>query len=282
MIEFGKIYHCQMDRIESQGLVLIEKESQEEIWTKPSLDFPFIKGKELPIFVWMRGEDGQYWGSMQMPKILLGDVEFLRVIKQTPFGIFLDWGLEKELLCPLSHIVDEPRPEMLVAVRLLLDEKTNRLMASMKWKKQTIPADEEFFRSMEVNIQVMETSDMGYVVLVNQEYMGMLYENQIFKPLRIGEKRTGYVNTVREDGKLDILLQRPGYGEVIDSTKQLLQAIENAGGRLPLGDKSQPEEIVKLLNMSKKVFKKSVGALYRNGQIGMSDNSIWKVENDGD
>lgn len=110
----------------------------------------------------------------------------------------------------------------------------------------------------------------------------MVYENQLFKSLRVGQKTRGYVNKVREDGKLDILLQRPGYGEVMDASSQLMDAIQKAGGRLQLGDKSEPEEIAKLLNMSKKVFKKAAGALYKSGKVGVSDKSIWKLENDGD
>lgn len=283
MIEFGKVYVLQMDRIESQGLVLTDENQEEEIWVKPSLEFPFTKGKRVPVFAWMRGEDGQNWGSLKLPPLEIGQVDFLRISSKTYIGVFLDWGLEKDLFCPLSHIIGEPTVDMVVPVRLLLDEKTNRLMASMKWKKTTLLATEdEFYRSLEVSILVMEPAEAGYVVLVNEDYLGMVYENQLFKSLRVGQKTRGYVNKVREDGKLDILLQRPGYGEVMDASSQLMDAIQKAGGRLQLGDKSEPEEIAKLLNMSKKVFKKAAGALYKSGKVGVSDKSIWKLENDGD
>lgn len=282
MIEFGKVYVFQMDRIESQGLVLTDSNQEEEIWVKPSLEFPFTKGKRVPVFAWMRGEDGQNWGSLKLPPLELGQVDFLRISSKTFIGVFLDWGLEKDLFCPLSHTIGEPAVDMIVPVRLLLDDKTNRLMGSMKWKKTTQPATDDFYRSMEVDLLVMEPSETGYVVLVNNDFLGMIYENQRFKNLRVGQKTKGYVNKVRDDGKIDILLQRPGYGEVLDASGQLLAAIQKAGGRLQLGDKSEPEEIINQLNMSKKVFKKSAGALYKSGKIGMSEKSIWLVENDGD
>ena len=272
-----------MAAIEADGVRLQIKGTDDWLMARPKMEIPFAAGKELEVFSWLRGEDGRHWGSLSIPPMEVGQVAFLRVASETKFGFFMDWGLEKDLFCPLSHIVGEPKPEMLVPVRLLLDEATNRLMASMKWKKQTEPATEDlFYRSMEVDIEVMEPSELGFVVLVNQYFLGMIYENQIFKPVRVGHKRVAYVNAVRPDGKLDILLQRPGYGEALDAAEQIVEAITNAGGRLGLGDKSLSEEIYNQLKMSKKTFKKAVGALYKAGRIGLADTRIWLIANEGD
>jgi len=282
-MEIGKIYTCRMIRIDSDGLTLESMgDEPEEIYVKPDLAFPFVDGKTEKVFCWLRDAEGRWWGSIKMPDILLDDVEFLRVAAETNIGFFFDWGLEKQLFCPLSHVLGLPKPDMVMPVRLLLDEKTNRLMGSMKWKKNTLPAGEEYFRSKEVDILVMEPMDLGYIVLIDKYYLGIVYSNQTFKPLRTGQKMKAFVNKVREDGKIDILLQRPGYGEIDSASDELLAKLKLAGGRMALGDKSPADLIYSQLNMSKKTFKKSLGALYREGRIAMSENSFWLLSEEDD
>jgi len=279
----GNIYSCQMRRIDSDGLVL-ETVGDEpfEIYVKPSLAFPFSEGKTEKVFLWLRDADGRWWGSLKMPDILLEEVEFLSVGSETNIGYFFDWGLEKQLFCPLSHTIGNPRPGMVVPVRLVLDEVTNRLMCTMKWKKSTLPATEDYYRSKEVDILVMEPTELGFTVLIDLYYLGLVYTNQTFKTLRTGQKLKAFVNKVREDGRMDILLQRPGYGEIDDAAEELFAHLEKAGGRLNLGDKSPADQIYEELQMSKKTFKKSLGALYRAGRIAMNDTSFWLLTEEDD
>jgi len=275
----GKIINAKMLRIDSEGLVLESiEEDPHEIYVKPSLDFPFFEGKILKLFVWLRDRDGNWWGSLKMPSIKLDEVEFLTLADESPVGFFFEWGLEKNLFCPISHTLGVVKPGMVLPVRLVLDDVTNRLMATMKWKKYTEEAGEEYYRSKEVDILVMEPWELGHSVLVNQNFIGMVYENQTFKPLRAGQKLKAFVNKVREDGRLDIILQRPGYGEIDSASEELYAALEKAGGKILLGDKSPADLVYSQLNMSKKTFKKSLGALYRAGRIEMNDNSFWKIE----
>ena len=275
----GIIINAKMLRIDSEGLVL-ESITDEvfELYAKPSLEFPFIENKIVKVFVWLRDRDGNWWCSLKMPEIKLNEVEFLTLADESPVGYFFEWGLEKNLFCPISHTLGVVKKGMVLPIRLVMDETTNRLMGTMKWKKYTLEADEEFYRSLEVDIMVMESSDLGYTVLVNQDYLGLVYENQIFKPLRVGQKTKAFVNKLREDGKLDIILQRPGYGEIDSASDQLFETLEKAGGKILLGDKSPADLIYHELNMSKKVFKKSLGAVYRAGKIAMNDHSFWKIE----
>jgi predicted RNA-binding protein (virulence factor B family) len=275
----GKIINAKMLRIDSEGLVLeTTDEDAIEIYAKPSLEFPFFEGKILKLFVWLRDREGKWWGSLKMPSIKLDEVEFLTLADESPVGFFFEWGLEKNLFCPISHTLGVVKAGMVLPVRLVLDDVTNRLMATMKWKKYTELAGEEFYRSLEVDILVMEPWELGYSVLVNNNFIGMVYENQTFKPLRTGQKLKAFVNKVREDGRLDIILQRPGYGEIDSASEELFQALEKAGGKILLGDKSPADLIYSQLNMSKKTFKKSLGALYRAGRIEMNETSFWKVE----
>jgi len=180
------------------------------------------------------------------------------------------------LFCPLHLVIGTLRPGMMAAVRLMEDDRSDRLMGSMQWKKDVRPAGEvDYTRGKEVDILVMEPHELGYLVLVDQWHQGIIYSNQIFKPVRSGDKMKAWVNALRPDGKLDILLRKPGYSEVENSSAILLEKITQAGGRLPLGDKSSPEMIYNTLSMSKKVFKKALGALYREGKIGLSDTHVW-------
>lgn len=275
MIELGKQYPAEMLRTNPDGFVVKIAAEEAEIQVKASFEFPFEKGKQVTVFIYHQDKDLTF-GTLRSPQILLDEVDFLQVVSLTNVGMFLDWGLEKDLFCPYALIVGTVKEGMFVPIRLILDNVSKRLMGNMKWKSGTTPADDEFYKSQEVEIQVMEPVSLGYSVLVNQHYQGLVYENQIFKPLRTGQKTIAYINKVREDGRLDLLLQRPGYGEVLDAEEVVMEALLSEGGKLNLGDKSPAEEIYDRLKMSKKVFKKALGGLLKTHKIELSDTAIWK------
>lgn len=279
MIELGKQYGAEMLREEAGGIWVKIKGEEAELLAKASFDFSFEKGKEVTVFVGQQDKQG-FTATFRSPQLLLNEVDFLQVVSLTDVGMFLDWGLEKDLFCPFALIVDSPKPGMYVPVRLIKDQVSHRLMATMKWKAGVLPAGPEFYRSMEVEILVMEPVSLGFSVLVNHQYLGILYENQVFKALKTGQRMVAYVNKVRQDGKLDLLLQRPGYGEVIDAEERLMEAILEGGGKLKLGDKSTPEEIYAQLQMSKKVFKKALGGLLKARRIDMNETSVWMAIRD--
>lgn len=271
----GQSIQAKMLRIEPDSLVM-EMTAGAEIRVKPDLKHPFVSGKTMVVYVRHRDEEGLLWGSFNPPPLALGEVDFLPVHSVSRAGVFFDWGQERPLFCPLHLVIGTLRPGMMAAVRLVEDDRSDRLMCSMQWKKDVLPAgEEEYSRGREVNILVMEPHELGFLVLVDQWHQGIIYSNQIFKPVRSGEKMKAWVNSLRPDGKLDILLRKLGYSEVENSAAILLEKITRAGGRLPLGDKSSPEVIYDALSMSKKVFKKALGALYREGKIGISDTQIW-------
>ena len=279
MIELGKQYTAKMLRTNPDGFVVEISDEEIEVQVKSSFEFPFEKDKLVTVFIYHQ-EKEMFLGTLRSPQILLDEVDFLQIISITNVGMFLDWGLEKDLFCPYALIVGTVKEGMFVPIRLIKDNVTQRLMGNMKWKSGTQPADGEFYRSLEVEIQVMEPVSLGYSVLVNQHYQGLIYENQIFKPLRTGQKMTAYINKVREDGRIDLLLQRPGYGEVLDAEDLVMEAITEAGGKLKLGDKSPAEDIYDQLKMSKKVFKKAIGSLLKLRRIEMNETAVWLPIND--
>ena len=277
----GQIIKASMARIEPDALVM-EASSGGEIRVQPDLKHPFVSGKQLPVFISHRDEEGNFRGSLRLPPMGLNEVEFLPVHSISRAGVFFDWGQERPLFCPLHLVQGSLRPGMMAAVRLVEDDRSDRLMATMQWKKQVIPAGEDYAKGRQVTILVMEPHELGYLVLADQVYQGIVYANQIFRPIRSGDRMAAWVNALRPDGKIDVLLQRPGYLEVESAAPELLEKLVAAGGRLPFGDKSPAEEIYAALGMSKKVFKKAAGSLYRVGRIGISDASVWLLEGDGD
>lgn len=273
----GQSTDAKMLRIEPDSLVL-ELPQGGNIRVKPDLKHPFVSGKIKTVYVSRRDEEGLLWGSFNPPPLSIGEVDFLPVHSVARAGVFFDWGQERPLFCPLHLVIGTMRPGMMAAVRLMEDDRSDRLMGSMQWKKDVLPAGEEYIRGMEVDILVMEPHELGFLVLVDKWHQGIIYSNQIFKPVRSGDKMKAWVNALRPDGKIDVLLRKPGYSEVENSATLLLEKITQAGGRLPLGDKSAPDVIYDTLSMSKKVFKKAMGALYREGKIGLSDTDVWLLD----
>jgi hypothetical protein len=180
----------------------------------------------------------------------------------------LVWGLEKDLLLPYRNQRRDLRVGERVLVYVYLDEESDRLVASAKWKQ--FLSNEPFPGQPgdTVRLLVADETELGYPVVVNDTHQGLLFHNEVFRPLRLGEALPGFLRQVRADGKLDVRLQREGYGEVESATDTLLAALRAApGGRLPIGDKSLAEDVYRRVGMSKKVFKKALGALFRQGLV---------------
>jgi predicted RNA-binding protein (virulence factor B family) len=283
-MEAGKIVSMRMGR-KTPDAWIMESIGEEdfEILIKPRHDFRFEENKVVPVFIWFRDPEGHWWGSLKIPEIQLHEVAFLSLKKQTGAGNFFDWGLEKGLFCPPAFSQENLKEGFFYPVKLLPDRGGINVVASMKWRKDLLPAGEEYFKSKEVEILVLGPSDLGFSVLVDQKHWGMVYENQVFETLKTGQKTKAFVNKLREDGKLDVLLQRPGYGEIEDAEKLLWAALQKANGKIALGDKSPAEDIYQALKMSKKTFKKALGSMYKSGKIGLSDTAFWMLaEMDGD
>jgi hypothetical protein len=276
----GEIITAQMESIEADGLLLRPTLDPEiELYCQPDLKQPFQPGKILKVYVWGRDRDGRWTGSLKLPAVGLNQVEFLQVKSEMRGSFFLDWGMEKDLYLPESQVSGLIRPGMWIPVRLIEDKRSDKPMATMKWKAGCVEVTEEIEKGTEVEILVMEPHELGYIVLADHVYVGIVYSNQVFQKIRTGQRMKAWVNKVREDGKIDFLLRKPGYGETRSATQVLLDKLEAAqGGKVMLGDKSPADLISEELGMSKKTFKMALGALYKQGQIRMNDTSFWLVD----
>ena len=224
-------------------------------------------GDVLRVFVYRDSEDRLIATTLQ-PYATVDSFAALAVRDHGPGGSYLDWGLEKDLLLPYQNQRRDLRVGERVFVFVYLDEESDRLVASTKWKQFLSAAPFAGQPGDAVRLQVADETELGYPVIVNGTHQGLLFHNEVFRPLRLGEELPGYLRQVRPDGKLDVRLQREGYGEVEGAADTLLKALQAApGGRLPLGDKSLAEDVYRRVGMSKKVFKKALGALFKQGLV---------------
>lgn len=229
-------------------------------------------GDVLHVFVYRDSEDRLIATTLD-PLAVVDSFAALTVRDLGPTGAFLDWGLEKDLLLPYRNQRRDVRPGERVLVYVYLDEQSDRLVASAKWQQFLNPEPWPGEEGQAVQLLIADETDLGYHVIVDGTHAGLLYRSEVFRPLRLGELLPGFVRQVRsQDGKLDVRLGQRGYGEVETAAQTLLDALrQRPDGRLPLGDKSLAEDVYRRLGMSKKVFKKALGSLYKQGLVDLAD-----------
>ncbi len=229
-------------------------------------------GSSVDVFLYLDSED-QLIATTERPLIKVGEVAQMRVVAVTKVGAFLNWGLKKDLLVPFAEQAVPMQQDYSYLVYCFVD-KSNRIVASSKLDKFIGKSTPQLKAGDEVSIVVAEPTDLGFKVVVNNEHWGLLYKDQVFKQLRRGYQCKAYVNKLRSDGKIDLLLDKPGYGKTLDLTAQILQKLEANDGVLMLSDKSSPEAISALFGVSKKVYKQAIGALFKEGKIDISATQI--------
>ena len=272
MIEIGKTQVLRINREVDFGVYLI-KEGDEVLLPKKYVPEEFELGDEIEVFVYKDHQNRPVAVTL-IPAGEVGDIVGAKVTHTTDFGAFVDIGLEKDVLVPMKEQSKDMVTGRSYAVKLLLDHMTERMIGTTKIGAFLSNNDIDFQVGDEVEVIIWHKTDLGFKVIIDQEHVGLIYENEVFENLYAGQSKKGYIKQIREDNKLDITLQQQGYQAVIDSTDQILLAIKENGGTLPVGDKSSPEEIKERFNMSKKNFKKILGGLYKAGEIEINDYQI--------
>ncbi|OPZ95683.1 MAG: hypothetical protein BWY72_02008 [Bacteroidetes bacterium ADurb.Bin416] len=230
-------------------------------------------GDTLPVFIYNDSED-RIIATTEKPLALVGEFAFLEVVEVSGPGAFLEWGLMKQLFVPFR----EQREPMVVGrsypVFVYVDFESHRITASSKLARFIDTSRPELNDGDEVDLMVYQRTDLGWKAIVNQQYSGVLYENEVFQPLSIGQTLKGYIKQVRPDDKIDLMLQKPGFEKVDDFSKELYERLKGAGGFLAVTDKSPSELIYNLFGVSKKTFKKAVGDLYKKRLIVLEETGI--------
>lgn len=234
-------------------------------------------GEELEVFIYHDSEN-RLIATTQKPLGIVGDIVMLKAVSVTPHGAFLDWGLMKDLFVAKSQQLAGMRVGGYYLVKIYLDEQTNRVAATEKIDRQ-LSNDVLTVKEMdEVDLVVYRKSDIGYVMIINNQHIGLLHNNQIFSELKVGEHLKGFIKTIRPDNKIDVVLGKAGYKKVEDETDKLIRLLKENNGYLPYHDKSDPEAIYAFFGMSKKTFKMTVGALYKQRKIDFAKQGIILME----
>ncbi len=231
------------------------------------------KGDELEVFVYLDQEE-RLIATTEHPLAQVGDFACLEVAWVNEHGAFLNWGLMKDLFCPFG----EQRLRMTRGsrhiVHIHIDEQSYRIVASAKLERWLSKEPPQYAPNDTVDLLVWQRTDVGFKVIVDNKWQGQIYRNQIFRPVKIGDKLKGYVTLVRYDGKIDVALQLSGQQQTADFADVLLSYLHEHGGVCPVGDKSDTDDIRQLFQVSKKVFKRAVGDLYKRHLIIPGDTAI--------
>ena len=229
-------------------------------------------GESLDVFVYV-DLDGHLAATTTFPKAFVDDIAWLEVVSVNRIGAFVDWGLPKDLLIPSKE-----QHQVLVVgesylVKLYLDHQ-NRILGTTKIDRHLAEEGHYFKAGQKVSLLIADKTALGIKAVVNNSHWGILYENEIFQPLKRGQKLEGFVKQIREDHKIDLSLHQPGYGKVVNLEDKILNQLKENQGFLPLGDKSPPEAIYTAFGVSKKVYKQAIGALYKKRLVSIEKDGV--------
>ncbi len=231
-------------------------------------------GEEIIVFVYLDHEQRPVATTLE-PYILLNEFALLRVNYVNQVGAFMDWGMEKDILVPFKEQARPMEKGKRYLVYLYMDEKTNRLVASSK-TNQFLSNDELTVENgEEVELIVSHITEVGINVIINEKHKGLLYKDQVYDDIRTGDRLRGYIKTIRPDNKIDVALQIQGYQAIEPNAEKILSELRASRGFLRLNDDSHPEDIKTVLKMSKKTFKKAIGALYKDKLIEIKEDGIY-------
>ena len=274
MLRAGRIQKLTVSRISDYGLYLADEEQNEVLLPNRYISLTDKPGDEKEVFLYHDSED-RLVATTETPLLRVGEAGYLRVVDKTAHGAFLDWGLYgKDLFLPNRNQQGGIIAGRSYIVYLYEDSVTGRCVATCKLKSFINNDIITVAPRQEVDLLVASESPIGYRVIINNRHWGMLYRNQLFRPIAVGDRTKGYVRKLTEDNRIDVSLQQEGFAQAKDSAEVLLQLVRDNGGFLPLNDDSAPEEVNRLTQTSKKVFKRSLGMLLKRGAVTVDEQGI--------
>ncbi len=276
MIELGKHNLLYVLRSTVPGLFLGDLQGGEVLLPNKYIPENIQVNDEIEVFIYKDSEDRIIATTLE-PKIYLNEFASLLVKEVNDFGAFLDWGLEKDLMVPYREQTQRMREGEHYVVFLYVDEESGRLAASNKVERYLDKGPVELSVGERVELLVWMETDLGYNTIINNRYKGLLYQNEVYKNIKVGDYLEGYIKNVREDDKIDVSLQRQGFANIDASAQAVLDKLQQGDGFLKLSDNSAPEEIMRVMEMSKKTFKKAIGTLYKQQRIKLTEDGIQLV-----
>lgn len=279
MVEIGKYNTLTVVKIVDFGVYLDGGERGEILMPKEYVPANCFPDDEVRVFVYFDSED-RIVATTEVPYVKVGEFAFLKVVAVSHVGAFLDWGLRKDLLVPFREQRDPMVEGKSYLVYAYADKASDRIVASTKVDKYLDQVFPEYEVNEEVDILIARKTDLGYAVIINNMHWGLIYDNEVFQIIKIGQKTKGYIKAIREDEKIDVSLQAPGYAKIEGLAGVILEKIKDYDGILDLSDKSDPEEIYRVFGCSKKNYKKALGTLFKQGLIEINDTEVRLKEMD--
>lgn len=273
MIEIGRFNTLTVVKIVDFGIYLDGGERGEILMPKEYVPDNCFPDDEIKAFVYFDSED-RIIATTEVPYVQVGEFAFMKVVTTSSVGAFLDWGLRKDLLVPFREQRDPMAEGKSYLVYAYVDKASDRIVASTKIDKYLDQVFPDYTPNQEVDILVARKTDLGYAVIVNNAHWGLIYDNEIFQRLKIGQRLKGYIKRVRDDEKIDVSLQPSGFAKIEGLAGEVLEKLKDYGGVLDLSDKSDPEEIYNLFGCSKKNYKKALGTLLKQGLIVIGEKEI--------
>ena len=273
-MNIGEYNDLRINRAVDFGFYLVDEDTHEVLLPKRYVTPEMKVGDMVRVFVYNDSENRPV-ATTEEPKAVVGDFALMRVKAVNKVGAFLDWGLTaKDLLVPFS----EQRVDMKVGrsyiVRVYLDPASQRIVASAKLAKFLGRTEPDYYHRQRVEVLVVQRSDLGYRVIINNAHWGQIYQNETYQDVNVGDRLTAYVKQVRPDGKVDVTLAKIEKMRVDDLGDRILDYLKQHNGEMTLTDKSSPEEILAAFNCSKKDFKKALGLLYKQQKVLLGDTVI--------
>jgi predicted RNA-binding protein (virulence factor B family) len=272
-VELGKFNQLEVVKTVDFGVYLDGHDDGEILLPTRYVPEGCKPGDTLNVFIYLDNEERLIATTLK-PRVQVGQFACLEVAWVNEFGAFLDWGLMKDLFCPFREQKMKMQKGRRYIIHAHLDDESYRIMASAKVERYLSKEVPPYKPGQEVPVMIWQKTDLGYKVIVDNKYSGLVYQNEIFAPVEIGEQLTAYVKQVRPDGKIDLSLQKYGAAKVGDFSTHFLDYLKQHDGFTPLGDKSAAEDIYDTFGVSKKTFKKTVGELYKKRLIVIEEGGI--------
>ncbi|ASK29566.1 RNA-binding protein [Chryseobacterium sp. T16E-39] len=271
-MQLGKTQTLKISEKNNSGWILTDESGEKAFLPKVFTEENKEVGDEVEVFVYQ--DDGKLKATTEIPLAEVGEFAVMTSVQSLPSGAFMDWGIIKDLFIPYkqqkSKIIEAKR----YLVYLYVDESLNLITGTTKFKRNPQYENLPFQKGDKVDLIMMNESELGWNVIINKKYIGLIYASDVFKKLYPLSEETGYIKTIREDGKIDISLQPEGFENMDEFKQKILTKLEENYGLLYLSDKSSPEEIKSELQMSKKNFKKALGGLYKDKVVDILEDKI--------
>lgn len=271
-MQLGKTQTLKISEKNNSGWILIDQSDEKAFLPKIFAQDEKEIGDEIEVFVYQ--DDGKLKATTEIPLAEVDEFAVMSCVQSLPSGAFMDWGIIKDLFIPYkqqkSKIIEGKR----YLVHIYVDEDLELITGTTKFKRNPQYQDLPFQKGDKVDLIMMNESELGWNVVINKKYIGLIYSSDVFKKLYPLSEESGYIKEIREDGKIDVSLQPQGFENIDEFKQKILNKLEENYGLLHLSDKSSPEEIKDEVQMSKKNFKKAIGGLYKEKIIDILDDKI--------